>query len=216
MKNLFNDLGAFVSMLTLVDIIFFIAVLVLIILLVVMYYIIRINTWDDDVNDGPSGKNNKENEKEEIIFKSEMEVKEEIVEKIEADVNVLADDILNAFDLPRAEDEPDELLDLATITKAIEYGEAQTIDVSAYEEEQERKAIISYEELLEKHNSVKINYKEESNDEGVVVKKVDLANLTSVITSGESDSVVTNVNVISYDNEEAFLVALKKLKSTLT
>jgi len=215
MKNLFNDLVNFLGSLTTVDIIFFVAIMVLIILIVTMYYIVRINTWDDDAPTG-NGKKDKSIEINENTTPPPMIEDKEETEIVYSEEGDLSEDILNAFSLPKAEDEPEELLDLKTITKAIEYGQTQSIDVSAYEEEQEQKAIISYQELLSKHSSVKLNYKEEIEEEGVSVKKIDLNNLTSKITKEEEDVTVATVTVISYDKEEAFLSALKHLQNQLT
>lgn len=110
-------------------------------------------------------------------------------------------------------DEPEDLIDLAAITKAIENGEPPRIDLTEYEEEQESKAIISYDELIKNHNTVKLNYKEEKEIGDVLVKEVDVEHLTSAAGSSHEDIKVTT---ISYVKEEAFLETLKKMQELLS
>ena len=106
-----------------------------------------------------------------------------------------------------------EIESLKEITEALENAEPNAINLNKYEEEQEEKAIISYEELLKKKNDFAINYTEEENlDDDLTVKKVDLDNLVNrdVIVKPE-----IKVSVISYEKEEAFLEALKQLQQKL-
>lgn len=107
----------------------------------------------------------------------------------------------------------DEVISLKKITEALEQAEVPNINLNKYEEEQEEKAIISYEELLKRKNDFAINYSEEENlSDDLTVKKVDLDNLLSndVIAKPE-----LKVTVISYEKEEAFLEALKQLQQKL-
>ena len=106
-----------------------------------------------------------------------------------------------------------ELASLKEITEALENAEPSSINLNKYEEEQEEKAIISYDELLQKKNGFAINYSEEENlDDELTVKKVDLDNLVNrdVVVKPE-----IKVSVISYEKEEAFLEALKNLAQKL-
>ena len=106
-----------------------------------------------------------------------------------------------------------EMNSLKEITEALENAEPSTVNLNKYEEEQEEKAIISYDELLKRKNDFAINYSEEENlDEDLTVKKVDLDNLVNrdVIVKPE-----IKVSVISYEKEEAFLEALKELQQRL-
>ena len=106
-----------------------------------------------------------------------------------------------------------EINDLKAITEALENAEPSAINLNKYEEEQEEKAIISYEELLNKKNDFAINYiEEESVSEDLTIKKIDLENLLNkeIIVKPE-----IKVSVISYEKEEAFLEALKTLQQTL-
>ena len=79
-----------------------------------------------------------------------------------------------------------------------------------YEEEQEQRAIISYDELLEKQKDLKINYEEEQQIGDITVKKVDIDNISTPVEKEESKPIV-----ISYEKEEAFLEALKKLQKQI-
>ena len=48
------------------------------------------------------------------------------------------------------------------------------IAIAKYEEEQEKKAIISYDELIQKNYPGAISYSDTSSDDDILVKKVDL------------------------------------------
>ena len=94
------------------------------------------------------------------------------------------------------EREVNDMLDLKEITKQIEEApRAVNINLTPYEQEQEEKAIISYDELVRSNNSMKINYKEEKQDAGVTVKQVDLDNIAKY----DKNSSDTKVNIISYE-----------------
>lgn len=134
-----------------------------------------------------------------------------IKENNEEDIEI-KDIVVNPNISPVAE-ENDAIIDLKEITKALENAEAPAINLNSYEEEQEEKAIISYEELLKRKNDFAINYsEEESIDEDLSIKKVDLGNLVNKDVSQKSD---IKVMVISYEKEEAFLEALKTLQQKL-
>ena len=129
---------------------------------------------------------------------------------IESDHNITSKKELKKS---KIEDSNDDLASLKEITEALENAEPTSIDLNKYEEEQEEKAIISYDELLKRKNDFAINYVDEENlDEDLVVKKVDLDHLINkdVVVKPE-----IKVAVISYEKEEAFLEALKQLQQTL-
>ena len=87
------------------------------------------------------------------------------------------------------------------------------IQFTDYEKDQEAKAIISYDELLNKEtNNYELNYETEEMHDDLSVKKVDLDNLVN-----KSNNAVSNleVRVISFQKEEAFLEALKRLQKEL-
>ena len=104
--------------------------------------------------------------------------------------------------------EKDELIDLRKLTKQMESQEDKPIIMNDYEEEQEQKAIISYDELLEKQKDLKLNYEEEQQLGDITVKKVDIDNISVPVKEEK-------VTVISYEKEEAFLEALKKLQEQI-
>ena len=82
-----------------------------------------------------------------------------------------------------------------------------TIKFTDYEKDQEDKAIISYDELLNKGNNYELNYEKEEMHDDLSVKKVDLDNLVN-----KNNNTVSNIEVrlISFQKEEAFLEALKR------
>ncbi len=86
------------------------------------------------------------------------------------------------------------------------------IKFTNYEKDQEDKAIISYDELLNKNSNYGINYEKEETYDDFSVKKVDLENLVSK-TSEQTPNI--EVRVISFQKEEAFLEALKRLQKEL-
>ena len=114
---------------------------------------------------------------------------------------------------PKNDNNNDEITSLKEITEALENVEPSAINLNKYEEDQEEKAIISYDELLKRKNDFAINYsEEESLDDDLTVKKVDLDNLINKEVRVKPE---IKVSVISYEKEEAFLEALKKLQQTL-
>ncbi len=134
-----------------------------------------------------------------------------IKENNEEDIEIK--DIVANPNISPVTEENDAIIDLKEITKALENAESPAINLNSYEEEQEEKAIISYEELLKRKNDFAINYsEEESIDEDLSIKKVDLGNLVNKDVSQKSD---IKVMVISYEKEEAFLEALKTLQQKL-
>ncbi len=87
-----------------------------------------------------------------------------------------------------------------------------TIKFTDYEKDQEDKAIISYDELLNKGNNYELNYEKEEMHDDLSVKKVDLDNLVN-----KNNNTISNIEVrlISFQKEEAFLEALKRLQKEL-
>lgn len=134
-----------------------------------------------------------------------------IKENNEEDIEIK--DVVANPSLSATTEESSAIIDLKEITKALENAEAPAINLNSYEEEQEEKAIISYDELLKRKNDFAINYsEEESIDEDLSIKKVDLGNLVNKEVSEKTD---IKVMVISYEKEEAFLEALKTLQQKL-
>jgi len=185
--NILRNIKDFLSSLTVIDVTFFFSVLLLMILIVTLLYFIKLN--------------------------EEVKVKEDI-EDLNKNVNdekvsyVDENKIVNSYD-----DEEGELLDLETITKALENKENNNIDLTVFEEEQEKDAIISYDELINKTKTGSINYKNESMMDDLSVKEVDLNNLFTESSGAEVE--INRSQVISYAQEEAFLEALKKLQKQI-
>ncbi len=195
--KILKDIYTFVSYLDGVDIIFLVAIVTLLILLVTLIYFIKINKDEDDnisTNNSPGGKmdDDKNNDK----------------------INNLIDNmIINNDSKEEYNDEEGELLDLEGLTKKLkeQKNNPSIIPSTEYEKEQEEKAIISYDELLKKHNNYAINYEKEERKDDLVIRKVDLSNLIN----SEVQDEIKNVRVISYEKEEAFLSALKELNRLL-
>lgn len=102
--------------------------------------------------------------------------------------------------------------DLKAITNQLANSHPK-IEFTSYEKDQEEKAIISYDELLKKSKLSQLNYDEETNLDGLSIKKISFDE-TPIIEKEPSQT--PNVRVISYQNEEKFLAALKELQSLLS
>ena len=104
--------------------------------------------------------------------------------------------------------DPDNLRQIAGAIKK----EAKPITFTSYEQEQEDKAIISYDELLSNTGEFQLNYSSEEQKGDLSVKKIDLNNL---INSTKTEQPKMEVHLISLKREEEFLKALKELQKTL-
>lgn len=190
--QIINDILSFIKTLSLVDIVFFFAVVALMLLIVTLIHFILENKYNEETEE--RNVNISENNNVSISINN-VEAK-----KIEQNKNS-DQEILK------------EANDLLEIAAALEQAEPNNINLNRYEEEQEEKAIISYDELLERTNEWAINYsEEESIAEDLTVKKVDLNNLVNKEISLKPE---IKVSVISYEKEEAFLAALKELQHLL-
>lgn len=107
----------------------------------------------------------------------------------------------------------DNEINLKEIVKTIDECPKPVIDMTAYETEQEEKAIISYDELL-KTASHPLQYDdEEIIDNEIKVKKI---NIDAPYSKETKEPISTNhCNLFSYEKEEAFLNALKQLNELL-
>lgn len=228
--NILDSIKNFLSSLTTIDIIFFFAVLLLMILLVTLLYFIKTNA------DYVEPDNN--------VLKGIEEIKSDNVTSnyvepenigMYTSLNNISQSINDDYkysasnnNLGDYDDEEGELFDLETITKKLESKELAPIDLTDYEEEQEKDAIISYEELLNRSNnqsnpyvpnidinnknndynvvSYDIPYKKEIMLDDLLVKEVDIKGLEESTGSTKT---------ISYGEEEAFLSALKQLQEQL-
>ena len=107
-----------------------------------------------------------------------------------------------------------EMNDLENIKNTIEREyKPETVVLTDYEKEQEENAIISYDELINNKNKVNISYDEdyEADTEEVLVKKINITENSS----NEHEESLLHVKLMSYDKEEAFLLALKQLQNNL-
>ncbi len=105
-------------------------------------------------------------------------------------------------------------VDLNDIVTNIQNNEPSAIEFTSYEKDQEEKAIISYDELLEKNKQGKIVYDEEKiSDDEVSIKKIDLDKI--IKENMEEKKEQTESKLFQYTNEEAFLKALNALNELL-
>lgn len=91
----------------------------------------------------------------------------------------------------------------------------EPIEFTSYEEEQEKKAIISYDELLSKTDNGSINYVDENTNDSLV-KRVNLQDLIKPAVNVEVAEEEHENKAISLEKEEDFLKALNELKENLS
>ncbi len=192
--NIIKNLSDFLSSLTLIDVIFFFSIILLMVLVTVLLYFIKVN---EDVVEVEEETNDNTPKTEEVL-----NITKEYNDKPKEEVSYY-------------DDEEGELIDLKSISEALDNGE-KNIELTKFEEEQEKDAIISYDELLRKTQNTGINYKNEVMMDDLSVKEVDLENFINENKKEINDTVTKpNVQVISYYQEEAFLESLKKLEQQL-
>ena len=113
--------------------------------------------------------------------------------------------ILNNDDEIGSEPVKKEELDLNYIVNKIDENPTPLIDMTEYEEEQEQKAIISYDELVNESNKKQLLYeKEQLIDNCIPAKKINLNDFVK-----EEKQEYNDANVFHYEREEAFLQTLK-------
>lgn len=113
-------------------------------------------------------------------------------------------------------------IDLQTVVNTIDENPKPLVDMTVYEKEQEQKAIISYEELINESKKQQINYDEEELiDDCIPTKKINLTTLINE-TGGRKPKEGLDVNpkeheniLFHYEKEEAFLKALQELNKLL-
>lgn len=195
--NLVKDIYSFFNILSFVDIVFLVAIITLLILLVTLVYFIKINK--DVLSE------------DDFFPPSNPEIK---IDEIKVENNPVEEKNLEPVEeiVPEYNDEEGELLDLESLTKKLKEEGTERITCTEYEKDQEEKAIISYEELLKKKNKYAINYEKEEIMDDLIVKKV---NLNDLVNKNQEEKIESEIRVISYQKEEAFLNALKELNSLL-
>lgn len=103
-------------------------------------------------------------------------------------------------------------IDLQYIANTIATKPEPIVDMTHYEEEQEQKAIISYDELIAKSNNNHLKYDEEKLIDNIIpTKKI---NLSDMINEKNEETKVETA-IVHYEREEAFLKTLKELNSLL-
>lgn len=160
-----------------------------------------------------------------LIYVIKQEKQENKGKQLELEVGSVKNDITNEV----------EELDLQSIVNTIDEKPTPLIDMTAYEEEQEQKAIISYEELIKMDSPTTINYSDEELVDNIIpVKKIqvsqfDTSNKNEFVSglkltqkepkfeveSNVVKSETKEVRLFSYEKEEAFLQALKQLNELL-
>lgn len=105
-----------------------------------------------------------------------------------------------------------EELDLNEVVTKIENTVPPVVEFTSYEEEQEEKAIISYDELIKKSKTGAINYNDESSNEEISIKKI---NLDNMMKTEEANPVVEESYHFHYEREENFLKTLQELSKLL-
>jgi len=102
---------------------------------------------------------------------------------------------------------------LHNIVKSIEKDyKPVSVNLTEYESEQEKNAIISYDELIKNKENMNISYDDEyvSNNDEVLIKKISFKE-----TDFKEEPEKINVKLMSYEKEEEFLIALKQLQQNL-
>ncbi len=192
MEQLLLNLYNDISALSFVDILFLVLFVILVIVVISLVSFLR--------------NNNKIMKQDEIVEIPEIDGKPK-VEEVKENMEVVK--------------RPNDDLDLSSITKELENISQARVNLTPYEEEQEEKAIISYDELLKTKSDLKINYQGEETLDDVLVKKVDMENMTSELDMSKVREIIKEKEnnkapvVISYEKEEAFLESLKKLQQML-
>lgn len=190
--QIISDIISFIKTLSFVDVVFFFAVVALMLLVVTLIHFVLENKYSEETDEKETTLETENSPIITIAKNEELKVKNKETE----DQEIMK-----------------EANDLLEIAAALEQAEPNNVNLNRYEEEQEEKAIISYDELLERTNEWAINYSEEENiAEDLTVKKVDLNNLVNKEISLKPE---IKVAVISYEKEEAFLRALKELQQLL-
>ena len=109
-----------------------------------------------------------------------------------------------------------EIQELKELSKTLEnLPKNNNVELTDYEAEQEEKAIISYDELLNTRNNVSINYLDSKVEDDILVKQIDLDNTGKIELDPIKQELNTKVTLVSYEHEEEFLKALKNLQYLL-
>ncbi len=102
-------------------------------------------------------------------------------------------------------------VDLKEIITNIEESKPPVVEYTDYEKEQEEKAIISYDELIERSKMGTIKYDTEETNQEIAIKKINLDKLAKT----EEKKQTPKGSLFHYEKEEAFLKALQSLNELL-
>lgn len=109
-----------------------------------------------------------------------------------------------------------EELNLKDVINDINEVAPPVIDMTSYELDQEKKAVISYDELLKLNETKQISYdKEEMIDDTIPIKKIQVDNMELPKMKDDNSYINHEYNLFSYEKEEAFLKALQELNHLL-
>ncbi len=112
----------------------------------------------------------------------------------------------------KEEEKSPDAFDLSKVSAQIEEEyKPEAIVMTSYEEEQEKSAIISYEELVQNKDKFGLLYDDEYDLPELNVKKITLTDKPKL-----KEETNLEVKLMQYDKEEAFLEALKTLKKNLS
>lgn len=114
----------------------------------------------------------------------------------------------NEEEKPIQEEPDDNAFDLKEVARSINEKPAPLVDMTSYEEEQEEKAIISYDELLKTAPQPILYEEEQLIDDEVNVKKISVDSLPNIKKTVQKDTMEVK---LKYRHEEAFLEHLKEL-----
>lgn len=112
----------------------------------------------------------------------------------------------------KEEEKSPDAFDLSKVSAQIEEEyKPEAIVMTSYEEEQEKSAIISYEELVQNKDKFGLLYDDEYDLPELNVKKITLTDKPKL-----KEETNLEVKLMQYDKEEAFLKALKELQENLS
>ena len=110
-------------------------------------------------------------------------------------------------------DQNSDTLDLRELSKKLEnLPKNTTMNLTDFEKDQEEKAIISYDELLNNKNNVSIGYEKSELKDNIEVKKIDLDNTGELELDPLKRQANTKISLVTYEHEEEFLKKKKKLQ----
>lgn len=149
-------------------------------------------------------------------------------EKEEANEDIENKESEGVLDMKPKANEIDDEIDLQNIVNTIDENPKPLADMTLYEEEQEKRAIISYDELIKEAKAKSLYYdQEELVDDVIPVKRIQTTpkeetplvlpelKLEKKEPEFTVDVMENTSKLFTYEKEEAFLKALKELEKLL-